>query len=184
MSHRNIKKQYGFTFIEIILYVGIVAITMTAMISYAWNVVGIRAKSSTQEEVSASARYLSERIRYAIRGANDINTGQSNFGVNLAQNPGSKLTLRTNVTYPANDPTTIDVVGGRARINLGPVSNPIALNSSGTNLTNLTFTNYSSSDNKTKHIGFIITLQARTTSTSQVFTNSVTLESSGEIRSN
>lgn len=179
----NPKKQYGFTFIEVILYVGIVSITTTALISYALNISGIRAKSGSQEEVSASARYLSERIKFVIRNANDINTAQSNFGVNLAQTPGTKLTLRTNITNPPNDPTVVDVVAGQARIKQGLNPNYF-LNSNVTNLTNLTFTNYTSSDNKTKHIGFTLTLQARTTSTRQEFTNSVTLESSAEVRSN
>lgn len=178
---RDKTNKLGVSFIEIILYLAIVAITSTSLISYAWTVVGVRTKSSIQEEVSASARYLSERIKYEIRNANDIDAAQSNFGVNLAQTPGSKLTLRTGAP---NDPTTLDVVNGQARLNQGPLPNPITLNSNVTNLTNLTFSNYTSLDFKTKHLGFTLTIQSRTTSPRQEFNSSLTLESSTELRSN
>lgn len=180
---KNSQFKRGFTLLELVLYVGIVSIVLTSLVTYAWNVVGIGEKSATQQEIYSLARYLSERIKYEIRSANDINFGSSNFGINLAQTPGAKLSLAKSAP---NDPTEIDVAGGLVRIRRGSaVPTPVPLNSADTNVTDLTFTNYTSSDNKTKHVGFTLVVQSRYTGGRFEFKESaITIESSGELRSN
>ena len=68
------KQQSGFTFIEIILYFALVAIVMSAIIPFAWNVIGGSVKSSIQQEVFANARYVSEIIKYEVRNSTGINS--------------------------------------------------------------------------------------------------------------
>lgn len=172
--------SFGFTYIELILYVAIVAIVVAALVPFAWNVISSGTKTSTEQEVYSSARYLSERLKLEIRNALDINTANSNFDVNLVSNPTYKLSLADSAP---NNPTIITVSGGKAMIQQG--ANPaIALNSTNTQVTNLTFSNYTSADNKTKNIGFTITLVANYPSGRQEYQETVTLRSDGEIRNN
>lgn len=173
--------QQGFTFIEIILYIAIVAIMMNSLIPFAWNVIEGGAKSSVQQEVFSQARYISERLKAEIRNSIGINTGTSNFGVNIAT-AGGQLSLQD---IAPNDPTIIDVSNGIVRIKQG-AGTVISLNSANTSVSNLTFTNYSSADNKSKHIGFTLTIIAKYAGagTRQEYQATTTLESSAEVRNN
>lgn len=177
----NMKNQKAFTLIELLLYVGIVSIVMSTLIAFAWNVVISGVKNTTQQEVYSQSRYLAEKIKYEIRNASTINTGTSNFGVELANNSSSQLSLGNSVV--SNNPTIINVSGGKVMIKQGS-STAIALNSADTTVTSLIFTNYSSVDNKTKHIGFTLTVRSNTTNTRKEYINSMTLRSSAELRSN
>lgn len=175
-----LKSDRGFTFIEILLYISIVVFLMGTLMQFGISVISNGAKNSTQQEVYEAARYISERLKYEIRNAVDINTGSSNFSSNLAQNAGQKLSLKG---VAPNDPLLIDVQGGKARITAG-TNSPVVLNSADTAVTNLTFTNLSSLDSKTKHIVFTLTVIANYNSTRQEYKESITIESSAELRSN
>jgi len=167
--------EQGFTLLELILYIAIIAIVLTSMSQFAWNVIGVRTKSSTQQEASSTARLISERIKYEIRNADGLNVGTSVFNTN----PG---TLSLSNPSPDN-PTVISVSSGNVQIKYGAAS-AVSLNPTGTAITDLTFTNYTSGDSKTVHIGFILTVESVSTSARQEYQNSVTLRSSAELRSN
>ena len=62
-----LKSGAGFTFIELILYVAIVTIILSALVPFAWSAIETGVKSAVKQEVNANARYLSERIKYEIR---------------------------------------------------------------------------------------------------------------------
>ncbi|MBI4038377.1 prepilin-type N-terminal cleavage/methylation domain-containing protein [Candidatus Daviesbacteria bacterium] len=163
--------ERGFTFIEVILYVAIITIVMSALIPFAWSVIEGGVQSSSQQEVFSQARFVSERIKYEIRNANGINS-VSPTNISLAVSP------------PANDPTIIDLAAGNIRIKLGAAS-AVNLNSTDTKITTLTFTNYSSADNKTKHIQFSFTIDDNYPSgRAEYDVPSYTLEGSAELRSN
>lgn len=176
----NMIKENGFTFIEVILYVAIVAIVVSTLVPFAWNVIQSGVKSTTEQEVYSAGRFVSERLKLEIRNALDINTPDSNFDVNLGSNPLLKLSLRA--TAP-DDPTLISVSSGKIVIKQG-VNPAVELNSTDTQVTNLTFTNYSSADNKTKNIDFILTLVANYPGGGQEYQETVTLRSGAEIRNN
>lgn len=168
---KKIKTEQGFTFIELILYMAIISIVMSALIPFAWNVIEGGVKSSSQQEVFSQARFVSERIKYEIRNANSINS-VSPTSISLAVSP------------PANNPTIIDLSAGNIRIKLGG-SPAVNLNSADTKITTLTFTDYSSLDNKTKHIRFIFTIDDNYPAIrSEYDVPSYTLEGSAEVRSN
>jgi Tfp pilus assembly protein PilE len=160
----------GFTFIELILYVAVVAMLLAAVVPFAWNVIETGIKSSVQQEVTANGRFISERIVYEIRNASGINSVSA-----------TAISLAT--TSPATNPTVIDLSGGNIRITQG-TGNAITLNSSNTVISDLLFTNLTSLDNKTKHIMFALTVDALFTTTRQEYQNSITIETSAELRSN
>lgn len=173
-------KKNGFTLIELLLYLVIVSIVVGALVPFAWNMVRSSVKSSVQENVAGNIAILSERIKSEIRNCNGVNIADSNFGVNLSTNPGSKLSLQND---SPNDPTLIDVLNGQVRIKQG-VGSYVPLNPSNINVTNITFLNYSSSDLKTQNIGFTITVSSNYSGARQEYKQSSTVESGAEVRSN
>lgn len=170
----------GFTLIEVLLYIAIVTIIMSAFILFAWNAIILGAKNNTQQELYAQGRIVSERILSEIRNANDINTGTSNFDVDLVNNSSYQLSL--NADTP-NNPTIFSVSSGILMIKLGAAT-AVPLHSDTIHVTSLIFSNYSSGDGKTKNIKYILTFTPSSSSASQAYKGTVTLESSAEIRSN
>lgn len=165
------KYDAGFTFIELILYISIVTMMMMTLIPFAWNVIQGGAKSATQQEVFSNARYISERIKYEIRNAAGINS-VSATSISLIASPS------------ANNPTVIDFSGGNIRIKQGSGST-INLNSQNASVSALTFTNYTSADNKTEHIQFTLTVNASNSGTKrQDYNAATTIEGSAEVRNN
>ena len=164
-------KTKGFTLIELILYIAIITIVMSALIPFAWNIIEGSAKSSVEQEVSSQARYVSERIKYEIRNATSINTPAPGAS-------GSVLILNTSPS------TIIDLNSSKVRISDdgGPLTN---LNSNETEVSGLNFTSYQSSDGKTKHIQFSFTVDDNYTGSRQEYdAPAITIESSAELRSN
>lgn len=168
--HRNQQFYTGFSFIELILYVAIVSIVLLAVVPFTWNSIQSGVKSMVQQEVNGNARFVLERIKYEIRNASGINA-VSTTSISLAT---------TNV---ATNPTIIDLSAGKVRIKqgTGAVTN---LNSANTNVNSLTFANFTSGDNKTKHVQISLTMAANFAAGRQEYQDSVTLESSAEVRSN
>ncbi len=162
--------QKGFTLIELILYIALVTIILSALVPFAWNTVETGVKSAVQQEVNSNVRYMSERIKYEIRNATGINSVAA-----------TSISLATSVS--GTNPTVIDLSGGNIRIKQGSGST-VNLNSANTVINSLTFTNYTSGDGKTKHIQFIITVAASFAAARQEYQDSVVVESSGEVRSN
>ena len=170
MSYKLKIKEKGFTFIELILYVAILTIILSALVPFAWNAVETGVKSAVQQEVNANARYISERIKYEIRNSTGINSVAA-----------TSISLATST--PATNPTIIDLSAGNIRIKQGAGST-MNLNSANTVVNSLTFTNYTSGNNKTKHIQFVMTVAASFAAARHEYQDSVVLESSAELRSN
>ena len=160
----------GFTLIELLLYVAIVTFVMTALVQFTWTIIINSAKNNTQQEVNSSARLISERIKYEIRNATGITSISA-----------STITLTTAI--PATSPTIINYSAGNISIKQGTGA-VINLNSNNTTIPSFVFTNYSSADNKSEHIGFLFTINANFNSTRQEYQESVIVESSAEVRNN
>ena len=60
----------------------------------------------------------------------------------------------------------------------------VDLNGNTTAISSLTFTNYTSSDNKTKQVSFNFTITDNYTNPAQQYSDSTTIESSAEVRNN
>lgn len=145
---------------------------MTALIPFAWNAIETGVKSATEQEVFSNARYISEQVKYQIRNAAGINS------VTPTQISLSTQNANTN-------PTIIALSSGNITIKQG-ISSLVNLNSANTTISSLIFTNYSSSDNKTKNIQFALTIAANYPGAGirQEYNESTTIESDAEIRSN
>ncbi|HZE87877.1 MAG TPA: hypothetical protein VE090_06795 [Methylomirabilota bacterium] len=165
------KNQQGFTYIELVLYSSIVVIILSALIPFAWNVIEGGAKSATEQEVFSNTRAISERIKYEIRNASGINSVAA-----------TQISLVT--PFASTNPTIIALSGGNITLKQGAGS-AVNLNANTASISALTFTNYTSADNKTKHIAFNFTLIASSSgSTRQEFNEVASVEASAEIRSN
>lgn len=126
----------GFSLIELILYVAIVAIFITGVATFGWNVINTRVKNRVSQSVISNLRIAVQRIEFEIRNASSINS----VGI------GS---LSLAYTDPARNPTIITLSSGRIMIGWGssgscPVSSPCPLTSNEVNFTKLIFTNMSS----------------------------------------
>lgn len=164
------KKRQGFTLIELILYVAVVTIMLSALIPLSGNIMSLGTKSTTAQELSANARYVSERIKYEIRHASGITPPVLTNSISLTN-------------FSPDTTTVIDLSGNKIRINKNGAG-PINLNSDDTTITSLNFTDYSSVDSKTKHIQFVFTITDNLSSARQEYINSVNIEGSAELRTN
>ena len=170
----------GFTLLELLLYMTLVAMMVMTLTPAALDAIQGEAKVVTAAEVYSQARYVSERLKYEVRNATAINTGTSNFDVNLATDTSKQLSL----TSPTNGTTLIKVnATGQVTITQG-VNPVVVLMSNDTKVTSLVFTDYTSSDNKSKHVGFVFTLTDNSTSVRQEYAESVSVRGSAEVRSN
>lgn len=168
----------GFTLVEMILYVALLAIMMGAALPIALQLVTNGTKSGITQEVYHSARYASERIMYEIRNANGIYDASSTFDVDIATTTGAALYLIG--ASPATDPTVITVASGTLQIRQG-AGDPVALNSVDSRVASLIFSNYSTSTYN--NVGFVLTMANAATSTRQEYRASTTINTSVGIRS-
>lgn len=150
-QNSKFKIRRGFTLVEMILYVAIVSIFVTAMIEFALNIVYGRVKSYTQQEVNQNMRLAGKRINFEIRNATGVNSVSAS-SVNLA------------VSDSARNPTVIGLNGGRLTIGYGvsgscPTTAPCNLTSNLVNVSNLTFSDLSVSPFST-NIRFSITIES------------------------
>ena len=78
----NLKRKKiigeGFTLIELILYIGLIAIFLSGMIFFTWNVILGGTKSNIQLLVNQNIRFASKRISYEIRNSSSINSLTTN----------------------------------------------------------------------------------------------------------
>lgn len=170
IKKKSLKQNvHGFTLLELLLYVAMVTIILSALIPFTWDIIGSSVKSKVQQEVSANGRYVTERINYEIRNAAGINSVSAS-SISLSE------------TNAAVNPTVIDSSGGNVRIKQGAAA-AVNLNSDDTTVSSLTFTNYTSADNKTKHIQTVITIGSNFNQKRQEYKQTMTLETSAELRS-
>jgi len=169
MKKKNIKS--GFTMIELILYVAITTMFLSAAILFTWDLVYGRVKSHVYQEVNQNIRLVSKRIIYEARNASDINSITPN-------------SISLSSTDPGRDPTVIDLSNGRIRIGWGtsaqcPVTAPCYLTSNLVNVSSLSFSDLSGAN--TSNIKFSVTIQS--TGDRKEYSLTETNEASVELRS-
>ena len=148
-EHHQLSES-GFTLIELILYIALVSIFVSGAILFAWDSIYGQVKSGVQQEVSHNLRLASNRIAYEIRNATGITTVSA-----------SSLELSTDEAE--RNPTIIDLNSGTLRIGYGvggdcPTSAPCALTSDTVTVTDLTFTDLSSSPDSL-NVEFSLTIE-------------------------
>ena len=149
----------GFTFVELLLYTAIVGTIFSSLVPFAWEVIGGGARSAVDQEVDSNARLIMERIKSEVRNAKNISVSQ----------------MSLTITEQDLSTTVIDLSGGNIRLDA------VNLNSADTMVTDLVFTDFSNASTKQVQIRF--TLIASTGQGPQEYAQTVTLESSAEVRS-
>ena len=169
------KNQSGMTLIEIIIYVAILGLISTAFITMSINMLSIKTKSISQQEISSNLRLISQKINYEIKNAKSISTTTA-----------SSITLT--LTDSARNPTVFDLNNGNIRMGFGssgncPTTSPCILNSSNINISAFSVTNLSSGDTKTQNIKYTISGNYKNSSGRAEFDASGTIIDSIEVRS-
>jgi len=171
-------KKTGFSIIEMILYVGIVAIFLGGAVLFSLNISYGRVKAQVGEDVHYGARFAGKRILYEIRNASAIQSVSSN----------SICLLSANATY---NPVKIYLSGGAIRIGWGggsptcaTTTNDQALTGSSVNVSSLNFTNVTTGvGDLTRHIRFSFTVSAKNTTGRQEYIAEDSYMGSAEVRS-
>ncbi|HSD12856.1 MAG TPA: hypothetical protein VLC10_04820 [Patescibacteria group bacterium] len=114
--------QRGATLLELVLYVGLVGLALSAGTMFAWEFSLSRAKSAAYAEVVHNARFAVSRMEAEIREASAINVGASVFD----SNPG---TLSLAATVVGANPTVFAVSSGALTVQQGAGA-PVALTNS------------------------------------------------------
>jgi Tfp pilus assembly protein FimT len=146
------NKQSGFSVIELIIYIALVAVFVTASILFAWDVIYGRVKSQAQREVNSDARLLANKISYEIRNA---------VGVNFIDPTHISLMAAES----ERDPVEISLSNGKVYFGYGiggacNVISPCSVNSNAVEVTQLEFEDLSSATTSA-NISFNLSVQAR-----------------------
>lgn len=144
----------GFTIIELILYVALLSIVMTGIISFSLDMLGGRVKSRSQREVQDNLRFAMKRMQYEIRNAASIQS----------ISPADVCLAVPDSTY---NPTRFYLVGNRLTVGWGggsadcqTVNQTAYLTGNQVEVERLAFTNGSSPDGKSQHILISLTIRS------------------------
>lgn len=127
------KMNRGFTLIELIIYIGIVAVVLLVAFNFGFEIIYGNIKSQAFREVQQNSRLAMEKISRSILDADEINNptpGNSSSSLSLVM---QDLSL---------SPTVIEVVNEKLRITQG-ASGPYELTNDRVKVTSLQFTNVS-----------------------------------------
>lgn len=167
----------GFTLIEFLVYSAIIVVVGVLSVEFIINIYQGKAKAQSYFEVQENARLVMERITQAVHAAQNINT--SDFGVNLAANPGKKLSLQ--MRDVSLNPTEFDVSGDALRIKQG-AAGPYELTNNQVKVTNLVFRNFISPNGKSINIGIEISIEYVNPSGLPDWQAGISLESAMELK--
>lgn len=145
------KTLRGFTFFEVIIYLGLFSLMATALFQFALNIFDLEVKDRTSRRVFSDARFISERINYFIRNAGGIDENASVF-----EDANGKLTLNV---IGSGDTTTIEIQNGKVVLKESGEED-VNLNSADTQITNLMFTKYGAEADGSEYIDFTLTLES------------------------
>jgi prepilin-type N-terminal cleavage/methylation domain-containing protein len=172
------KNNRGFTLIELIVYVALIAIFVTGAIQFGINVVYGRVKSNVVQEVTQNLRLTSKKVMFEVRNASGINS-VSATSICLSNSDASR------------NPTRIYLSGTELRIGWGggsPVcaglTSDFKLTSNLVEVTSLTFTNLTTLSTRSKNIKFTLTIDSLNPSGRAEYERSQTFTGSAEVRSN
>jgi type II secretory pathway pseudopilin PulG len=166
MLQQKIKNAMGFTLIELILYIGLIAIFVTGAIYFAWDASYAREKAFQNQVAEQNARSILARIAYEIRRAKEINSVSS-----------GSITLENG----AND-TTISLSSGTVQITTQGTG-PFSLSSNQVYVTSLAFSQPGSSDEDTKNIFVEISLRQADPDVTEEFEAATSMSISAELNS-
>ena len=167
MKNVRIKKIYGFTLIETLLYIMIFSIVVFLIFQIYALVLESRGRQRTTVEVNEEGSRIIQMITQNVRNATSINS----------PTPANNLDVLSIYTYTtANNPTLYYLVGNDLVIKEGSATTVI-LNSNRVKITSLKFTNLSKSGTKgTVKIEFTISSNTLNTQVFYLFSKTFTAD--------
>lgn len=72
MHFKNLKKQKGFTLIEVLIYIAVSAVMIVVVVGFARELLKVRNKITIVSKVEQNARYAMSRMVKEIREAQDV----------------------------------------------------------------------------------------------------------------
>jgi hypothetical protein len=141
----------GFTFFEVIIYLGLFSFMAMALFNFAWNIFDLQSKDYMARRVFSEARFVTERVNYFIRNSSKIDTDAS-----VLEDGNGKLVLNV---LGSGDTVTIEVQNGDVLL-METGQGAVNLNSGDTKVAGLTFIKYGSSEDGSEYIGFTLDLES------------------------
>lgn len=161
------KTKKAFTLVELLIYITLVSIFITGAITFTWDVIYGRERSLQKEVIDLNMRSAMARIGYELRNAKTVDSFSSN-SLDLENNDGTI--------------TNISLVNGKIQISPSGAG-PYDLTSNQVKVSDLTFKDYSSTDQNSKNIQFSVTMQPLNLLPGQKNDTSTTLTQSIEFNS-
>ena len=153
----NNPKQPGFTLVEYVIYIGLVAVILVAMVSYSWVLINDQTKIERFAEANDTGAYVLEKIAYDTRRAGSIGVNTV-YGANpgklvLSFSSGPDITYETyqTVVYLGDTPVTITKITRQEGVGL-----PEDITSDNTTVSNFVLTNLSKTNATTVAIDLTI----------------------------
>jgi len=126
-------KKPGFTLIEFLIYISIVAGILVLMIGFFWNIIFGNIKENSYQEIQQNGRFAMTKMTQEIKKAKSI----------IFPLPGSSSNLLSlEMANPNLNPTVFGLQNGKLRITQG-VSGPYFLTTDRVIISNLQFINLS-----------------------------------------
>lgn len=167
------KTLPGFSFFEVLLYLGIFSIMATALFTFSWDVIRLGTKERIGQQVFAEGRFVSERLKYFIRNSDGIDIDASRLG-----DTDGKIVLKKR---GSSDRITIDIQNGH--IVLGETGKAdVKLTSDVTSVTALTFTPYGSREDASQYVDFTLVLGLGSSGARAEYSTTMTIQSGVFIR--
>ncbi len=171
----NMNKQQGFTLVEVILYVAILGFISTALMTMSINMMSLKTKSVSEQELDSNLQFISQKINFEIRNAKSISATTT-----------SSLTLIS--ADNSRNPTIFDLNNGNIRIGFGvggscPAASPCILNNNVVHFSGFSVTNLSSGTSQTENVLYTLTGNYINTSGRSEFNASGSITDSIEVRS-
>lgn len=145
----NMNNKKSMTLVEVVLYVAIVVMFMTALMSYVFMIINGRAKSKAQEEVQDNLELVIKKLEYEIKNASLVSSSTNAILITSSQ-PG-----RANSTFRLEAESVLFGVGDSGQC---PAVNPCFLTSNRVQVTNFEVTQ-STSSTSNSIIHYEITIQ-------------------------
>lgn len=166
------KKLHGFTFIEVILYIGLFSLLGTALLTFTWDIFKLSEEGNTERLVTEGGRFVMERMKYDIRGAAGIDTEASVF-----DSPDGKLVLdelgsSNTLTFELQNGQVVMQESGQEAIVLQPRD---------THATALLFKRFPSPDHSVEYITITLTFETLLQAPIE-YASSLTFETGAVIR--
>lgn len=136
-------KNKGFTLVELLLYIGLIGMFVSGAILFTWDVIYARERTAQKEVIDQNIRASMARIGYEIRQAKTISSLSANT-LELENNDGTVTTLSLS----------------SERVLISPQgTGPYELTSNLVRVTELSFTEFVSSNQNSKSVRVSITIE-------------------------